>query len=182
MTCGREGRSVDERAVHGGDGKFLRRVDTAERDAEAAQLRSQGMSYRKIAAQLGIDLHTAHDAVQRALASIVAEPAAAALAFELERLDDELVRLNELYRRVEEVLNREHITVSQGHVVEHDGIPVPDDDWILRAAEQLRRIDESRRKNGESRRKLLGLDSPTKMAVSGGLTYEVVGVDTEALR
>ena len=173
---------MDEQTVRGGDGKFTRGVDTAERDAEAARLRSQGMPYRKIAAELGIDVHTAHDAVQRALASIVAEPAAAALHFELERLDDELIRLNELYERVLEVLNREHVTVSQGHVVEHDGVPVPDDDWILRAAEQLRRIDESRRKNGESRRKLLGLDSPVKTQISGGLTYEVVGVDTEALR
>ena len=31
-------------------------------------------------------------------------------------------------------------------------------------------------------RKLLGLDQPVKTQVSGGVTYEVVGIDPEALR
>jgi hypothetical protein len=169
-------------ATRGARGRFDRSLTTAERDAEAARLRARGLSYRQIATELDVDVANAHRAVKRALAEIVAEPAADVVAFELERLDGELVRLDALYARVEEVLAREHVTVSQGHVVEHDGIAVPDDDWILRAVDRLVRIDESRRRNGESRRKLLGLDSPVKTQISGGLTYEVVGVDTAALR
>jgi DNA-binding CsgD family transcriptional regulator len=166
-----------------GNGQFVRTVETAERDARAARLRSEGKSYRAIAAELGVDVHTAHTAVQQAMAEIVAEPAAAAIAFELERLDAELVRLDDLYGKVVAVLEREHVTVSQGRVVTtDDGSTVPDDDWILKAVDRLVKIDESRRRNGESRRRLLGLDQPAKMAVSGGLTYEVVGIDTEALR
>jgi uncharacterized protein YerC len=169
--------------TRGGGGQFVRTVETAEQDAEAARLRSRGMTYRQIAAQLGVDVSTAHRAVQRALAEIVAEPAADAVAFELQRLDEELQRLDDLYARVIEVLEREHVTVSQGRVVTmDDGSPVPDDDWILRAVDRLVKIDDSRRKNGESRRKLLGLDSPLKTQLSGGLTYEIVGIDAEALR
>ncbi|MDH6116894.1 uncharacterized protein YerC [Kitasatospora sp. GAS204A] len=169
-------------ATRGGDGRFDRNVATAEQDAEAARLRSRGLTYRQIATELGVDVATAHRAVKRALDAVVAEPAADALSFELQRLDEELVRLDDLYGRVVEVLEREHVTVSQGRVVEHDGLAVPDDDWILRAVDRLVKIDESRRRNGESRRKLLGLDSPVKTQISGGLTYEVVGVDPEALR
>jgi hypothetical protein len=50
-----------------------------------------------------------------------------------------------------------------------------DDGPVLSAIDRLVRISESRRK-------LLGLDQPAKMNVSGGLTYEVVGIDPEALR
>lgn len=168
--------------ARGGDGKFIRDLATAERDAEAAQLRSTGMPYRKIAAQLGINVHTAHDAVKRAMAEVVQEDGAEALAFELRRLDEELERLDDLYGKVMAVLEREHVTVSQGRVVTmDDGATVPDDDWILKAVDRLVRIDESRRRNGESRRRLLGLDQPVKTQISGGLTYEVVGVDPEAL-
>jgi len=169
--------------ARGGNGQYIRDLATAERDAEAARLRSLGHTYRDIAGILDIDVHTAHDAVKRAMNAVVAEDGANALAFELRRLDEELVRLDDLYAKVMEVLEREHVTVSQGRVVTmDDGATVPDDDWILKAVDRLVRIDESRRRNGESRRRLLGLDQPVKTQLSGGLTYEVVGVDTEALR
>jgi hypothetical protein len=161
-----EQRQAD--ATHGGDGKYTRTTDTAERDAEAARLRSRGLSYRQIAAQLGMDVGNAHRAVQRAMAAIVAEPAADAIAFELDRLD-------QLYRAALAVLEARHITVSNGRVVELDGVPLPDDGPVLQAIDRLVRISESRRK-------LLGLDQPVKAQVSGGLTYEVVGVDMEQLR
>jgi hypothetical protein len=106
--------------------------------------------------------------VQRALSEIVAEPAAAAVAFELERLDH-------LYQAALAVLEAQHITVSNGRVIELDGVPLPDDGPVLQAIDRLVRISESRRK-------LLGLDQPVKAQVSGGLTYEVVGVDMEQLR
>jgi hypothetical protein len=169
--------------ARGPDGKWILTEEGVERDAAAARLRSKGKSYRQIGKELGCDVATAHLAVKRAIAAVVAEPAEAAIAFELERLDAELQRLDDLYRKVMDVLEREHVTVSQGRVVTmDDGATVPDDDWILKAVDRLVKIDESRRRNGESRRKLLGLDQPAKMNVSGGLTYEVVGIDPEALR
>jgi hypothetical protein len=154
--------------VRGGDGKWVRTIETAEREAKAAQLRSRGMSYRQIAAELGVDTHTAHNDVQSALAAIVAEPAAAAQALELERLDA-------MYARALQVMEAHHVTVSNGRVVTLDDSPLPDDGPVLAAINTLVRISESRRK-------LLGLDSPVKTQISGGLTYEVVGVDTAALR
>lgn len=172
---------MDEHAGRSGKGKFIRTVESAERDAKAARMRSQGMSYPDIAAELGIDKGNAHRAVQRAMAEIVAEDGAAAVAFELRRLDEELVRLNDLYKLVMDVLEREHVTVSEGRVVTVDGAPLPDDDMILKAADRLIRIDQSRRSNGESRRKLLGLDQPTQTTVTGGLTYEIVGIAPEDL-
>lgn len=165
-----------------GNGQFTRDPETVVRDAEAARLRSRGLSYRQIAAQLDMHPSSAYEAVKRAMADIIAEPAADAIAFELDRLDAELVRLDDLYRKVEEVLGREHVTVSQGKLVTmDDGDTVPDDDWILKAVDRLVKIDESRRRNGESRRRLLGLDQPAKTQVSGGLTYEIVGVDPAQL-
>jgi hypothetical protein len=161
-----------------GAGKYVRSLETAERDAEAARLRSKGMKYRDIAAELGIDVHSAHNAVKRAMTAAVVEDGAEALAFELRRLDEELERLDDLYGRVMEVLEREHVTVSQGHVVYMDGGgAVPDDEWILKAVDRLVKIDESRRRNGESRRRLLGLDQPAKTQLSGDLTYQIVGID-----
>ncbi|MFE2911257.1 hypothetical protein [Kitasatospora indigofera] len=168
--------------ARGTNGKWTRTLEGIERDAEAARLRAEGKSYRQIAAKLGCDVHTAHDAVTRAIATVVAEPAEAALHFELDRLDAELVRLGKLYSKVMAVLEREHVTVSQGRVVTmDDGATVPDDDWILKAVDRLVKIDESRRRNGESRRRLLGLDQPAKTQVTGGLTYEIVGISSDEL-
>jgi DNA-binding CsgD family transcriptional regulator len=154
--------------ARGGGGLYTRSVETAEQDAEAARLRGRGLSYRQIGAQLNIDPSTAYRAVKRALAEIVAEPAADAVAFELERLDT-------LYARALEVMERHHVAVSNGRVVALDGEPLQDDGPVLAAITALVRISESRRK-------LLGLDSPTKTAISGGLTYEIVGITPEALR
>lgn len=173
---------ADRTSVRGHHGQFARDPATVATDAEAAAHRARGLSYREIAAEMDMSVSSVHDAVKRALAEVITEPAEEALAFELERLDAELVRLDDLYRKVEEVLGREHVTVSQGKVVTMEGgETVPDDDWILKAVDRLVKIDESRRRNGESRRRLLGLDQPAKTQVSGGLTYEIVGVDPAQL-
>jgi hypothetical protein len=167
----------------GGNGKWTRGLATAQRDAEAARLRSEGNSYRAIAQALGVDVHTAHDAVRRAMQAVVAPAGEIAIAHELGLLDEELLRLDDLYAKVVQVLEREHVTVSQGRVVYgEDGAAVPDDDWILKAVDRLVRIDDARRRNSESRRRLLGLDQPVKTQISGGLTYEVIGIDPEALK
>jgi len=153
--------------ARGGDGKYARTLTGAERDAEAARLRSRGYSYREIGEALGCDKGTAHHAVQRALKEVVVEAAADAVQFELDRLDH-------MHKVALAVLERHHVTVSNGKVIELNGQPLQDDGPVLAAISALVRISESRRK-------LLGLDQPAKQQISGGLTYEVVGVDPAQL-
>jgi hypothetical protein len=154
--------------ARGGDGKFTRSLDTAERDAEAARMRSRGHTYQQIADQLGFsNKGTAYAAVHRAMAEVVAEPAAEAVQFELDRLD-------QMHQAALKVLEGHHVTVSNGKVVTLDDVPLQDDGPVLAAIDRLVRISESRRK-------LLGLDSPVKTQISGGLTYEVVGIDPAQL-
>lgn len=166
----------------GGNGAFLATIETAERQARAAQLRSRGWHYRKIADELGINVHQAHDDVKNAMRAIVEKPAKDVLAYELARLDSELDRLNALEETVQRVLERKHFTVSNGKIIYLGDEPLEDDAPVLAAVDRLIRIEESRRKNGESRRRLLGLDEPVKTQVTGGVTYEIVGVDLGKLR
>ncbi|MFI9200172.1 hypothetical protein [Streptomyces sp. NPDC053048] len=154
--------------ARGGDGKWIYTPEAARRDAEAAELRAKGWHYRRIAEHLGIDVHTAHQAVQRALKAIVQEPAEEVRTLELERLD-------RLYERAVEVLERRHVTVSQGKIIYEGGEPLADDGPVLQAIDRLLRIQERRAK-------LLGLDAATKTQVSGGVRYEIVGVDMDQLK
>lgn len=153
--------------TRGADGKFTRDAETAERDAEAARLRSRGWSYRRIAAELDLSVSNAHAAVQRALRAIVEEPAQDVRTLELERLDG-------MYDAVMKVLEAKHFTVSQGRLIKIDDEPLEDDGPVLAAVDRLLRIQERRAK-------LLGLDAPTKAEVGGKLTYEIVNVDLDAL-
>lgn len=167
---------TDQQRVRGGDGRYLRTLEGAERQARAAELRSQGLSYRKIAATMAdegsagalYNVKTAFEDVRTAMAAVVQESAEAAVQFELDRLDL-------LHRKAMEVLKRHHIAVSNGRVVVVGGEPLQDDGPVLAAIDRVVKISESRRR-------LLGLDQPAKTQVSGGLTYEVVGIDPETLR
>jgi hypothetical protein len=141
----------------GKNGKFTRSVDTAARDAEAAHLRSRGLSYRQIAEQVGYqDDSGAYRAVQRALVATVTEPAEEVRALALAQLD-------QLALAALGVLERQHVTVSQGRIVrEEDGTPILDDAPVLAAIDRLVKIQERRAK-------LLGLDAPAR--------HEVVSLD-----
>lgn len=172
-----------------GRGKYTRTLEGAEKDAAAADLRSKGYTYQRIADELGYsDKKNAWTSVQRCLKAVIEEPTKEVLALELGRLDAELERLNGLEDSVRAVLERKHITVSNGRIIKlpnpdtGDEEPLEDDGPVLQAVDRLLRIEESRRKNGESRRKLLGLDAPAKTQVSGGVTFEIVGVDLDQLR
>lgn len=64
------------------------KIRDAERQAQALELKKQGLNYDQIAAKVGYKFRAgAHAAVQAALKSIVAEPAEDVLKLELERLD-----------------------------------------------------------------------------------------------
>ncbi|WP_327246560.1 hypothetical protein [Streptomyces sp. NBC_01320] len=135
---------------HDGKGRFVRTLTTAERDAEAARLRSSGWTYPRIAAELGFNHKAdAYNAVKRVLDATVREAGDDLRALELDRLDD-------MYAAAMEVLEREHVTVSNGRVVSlDDGTPLPDDGPVLQAIDRLLRIQERRAR-------LLGLDAPVK--------------------
>lgn len=175
----------------GGDGRFTRTPETAERDAQAARLRARGMSYPRIAAELGYADHTgAWHAVQRALRATVAEPAAEVRQLELDRLD-------QLWEAALAVLERRHVYVQGGKVVtqiteyvrdddgnillDEDGNPraesveeLVDDGPTLKAVETLLKIQARRAA-------LQGLDAPVKADIGGKLSYEIVGVDSAEL-
>jgi hypothetical protein len=165
---------TEETPGRGKSGRFERTIETAERDAEAARLKSRCLGYREIAEQLGFaNEGSAYKAVQRALKAIVQEPAEEVKQLELERLD-------RMYHEVLAVLERQHVTVSNGRVVtrqagyevDADGEPlrdgddklvpkyeeVLDDGPVLQAVDRLLRIQERRAR-------YLGLDVATRVSV-----------------
>ena len=66
---------------------YVRTEDQAITDTETLRLRSQGLTYQKVADALGIDKSTAYRRCQRALAAIPAEAVEEYRKLEGERLD-----------------------------------------------------------------------------------------------
>jgi hypothetical protein len=160
-------------ARHQTTGRYVRTPQTAERDAEAARLKGLGWTLTMIAAELGYGHRSSvAEAIDRAYRDI-AEPARAGR-------DKRARQLDMLWEYAQEILDREHITVSNGKVITlpdpetGEEKPLRDDGPALQAITEMRRINESYRK-------LEGDDRPAKMEVSGGVKYEVVGVDPEDL-
>lgn len=161
-----------------GHGQYIRTTDTAERDADAARLRTKGYTYQQIGDQLGMTKAAAHKACQRALSDIVREPAEDLLKVELDRLDAQLVRLNDLEKAARKVLEARHITVNNGKVIYHPGTeqPMEDDGPVLQAIDRLVKIEAARNQNSERRAKLLGLDAAVKVDTT---VHEVTQQDLE---
>jgi hypothetical protein len=182
--------------ARGNTGRYVKTTAARERAQRAIALRNDGLTYKEIAEELGYsDKKNAWRAIQRLLDHL-ARPAAEhlinteheRLLLELERLDDEEERLDELIKPVTAVMQAQHVVVSNGRVVELEGQPIPDDAPVLQAVDRLTRlsaerraISEQRRRISESLRKLHGADAAQKLDVSGGLKYEVVGVDAADL-
>lgn len=132
-----------------GKGRFVRDLTTAQRDAEAARLRSAGHSYQHIADVLEYaDRGSAHHGVQRVLKETVQEAGDELRALELSRLDA-------MYVAAMGVLENRHVTVSNGKVVTLHDQPIEDDAPVLAAIDRLLKIQERRAR-------LLGLDAPVK--------------------
>jgi hypothetical protein len=167
MTTPTPGRTNPPR---GGNGKFTKNPDTAERDADACRLRRDGCTYDHIAAELGYaDRGDAYKGVQRALVAIVQEAAEEVRAVELDRLDM-------LWRAGLKVLRAKHVTVSNGKVIylrddQGNETPLLDDAPVLNAIDRLLRIMERRAK-------LLGLDAPKRIEV---LTMDVIDAEIARL-
>lgn len=152
-----------------GRGHYVRTPETAKRDAQAADLRAEGLSFQAIADQLGYaDKTSARLAVRRALRDIVQGPAEKLLNLHMERLET-------LYEQALEVMEADHVVVSHGKIVKaDDGTPLVD------SGPKLAAIREARA-SLESFRKLTGLDAEKKINLSGGVKYEVVGIDPDDL-
>jgi hypothetical protein len=173
----------DQDSRSSGNGEYVRTVETAERDAAAARLRSRGRTYAQIAEELGLSgKQVAFDCVQRAIKAIVKEPATEALAIELERLDLDLIRLEELETEARTVMRRNHLTVSHGKVISTANPdtgkeePLLDDGPVLQAIDRLVRIEEARGRNSDRRARLLGLNAPTRV---DAIVHEVTQQDLE---
>jgi hypothetical protein len=152
-----------------GKGRFVRSVDSAERDREAARMRTQGHPYREIADTLGYaDEAGAHRAVAKILKETVQEAADELRKVEVERLDA-------LLQVAWDVMMREHVAVSGGKVVtvaddEGNEVPLRDDGPTLAALDRVIKI-------ADRRAALLGLDAPQKIQSGGTVRYEISGVD-----
>jgi predicted transcriptional regulator len=66
---------------------FIKTEADALNDREALRLRSQGLSYREIADELGVDTSTAYRRTQRALSAVPVEDVESYRLLELDRLD-----------------------------------------------------------------------------------------------
>ncbi|MCM1943147.1 hypothetical protein NC239_33590 [Streptomyces sp. G3] len=149
------------------NGRFQANPGTDARAAHAAQLRADNptMTYQQIADAVGYsNKGDCWRAVQRCRKAVLREAGADLIASEAQLLDD-------LFVSAMEILERDHVMVSHGRVITgEDGRPLLDDGPRLAALRELRAIRESYRK-------LHGVDQPAKVEHSGGVTFEIVGVD-----
>jgi hypothetical protein len=160
-----------------GRGRFTRSIKTVRRDAAAVDYLADhpGTTYQNLADLFGYyDRAEARRGVDRAKAD-VARPAVTKL------IADESQELDALYTEAVAILQRHHVTVSHGRIVmwrnpdTGQEEPLADDGPKLAAIQVALRVRESYRR-------LHGLDSETKVNLSGSVRYEVVGVDPDDLK
>lgn len=160
-----------DRQARNGNGHYQGDIYADEKAAAAARYYADhpGITYQQLADATGYsNKGDAWRAVQRARKAALQQAGAELIATEAAQLDD-------LFVAAMEILERDHVMVSHGRVVTDDtGIPLLDDGPKLAALREMRQIRESYRK-------LLGVDQPNKVEHSGGVTFEIVGVDPQDL-
>jgi hypothetical protein len=158
--------------LRNGKGRFTRSIDTARRDAAAADYLAEhsGTSYRELAERFGYyDRGTAWRAIQALKAEIIRPAVTRLIQTESEQLDS-------LYVMALEIIERNHVIVSHGKVITMkdpetgEERPLQDDGPRLQAIQTALRIRDQYQN-------LHGLKQPAKTEVSGGVTYQVIGVD-----
>ncbi|RSS92460.1 hypothetical protein EF919_18170 [Streptomyces sp. WAC02707] len=153
-----------------GNGKYLRSMDNVRRDAEAAAYWAEHRcTYQEIADRFGYyDRSQAWRGIQSAKRD-VALPAVTKLR------QTEAEQLDALYLMALEIIERNHVVVSHGRVVcGDDGQPLQDDGPRLQAIQTALRIRDQYQA-------LHGLKQPAKVEHSGGVKFEIVGVDPQDL-
>ena len=130
---------------HGPNGRFIKTLEGAAKDAEAARMRTERKSFQQIADALGYaDPSGARRAVERALKAVPAEAVEDLRAHQAQLLD-----LAE--RRLIEVLAKNKPTINMGKRYDD----VDDDAQVIQAANTLVRIEERRAR-------LFNMDTPAK--------------------
>ena len=153
-----------------GKNRFVRSMDNVRRDAEAAAYWAEHRcTYQEIADRFGYyDRSQAWRGIQSAKRD-VALPAVTKLR------QTEAEQLDALYLMALEIIERNHVVVSHGRVVcGDDGQPLQDDGPRLQAIQTALRIRDQYQA-------LHGLKQPAKVEHSGGVTFEIVGVDPQDL-
>jgi hypothetical protein len=134
---------------HGGNGRAVCDPSLIIRDQRAWQLRVAHVTYKQIAAELGVSIQTAFRAVENHARRIPNEE-------EIQQKKLMLAEIDELSRAALAVMLRKHVLVSTGEkVVYHEGEPLIDDGPVLQAIDRLMRLQERKAR-------LMGLDAPTK--------------------
>ncbi|MFI6530504.1 hypothetical protein [Streptomyces uncialis] len=147
---------------------------TAERDARAAELLAQRLTYQQIADELGYSSKgDAWRAVHRARADVARPAVTKLIQAESEELDD-------LYAMALEVIEANHVVVSHGKVVTMKDPETGEEKPLKDSGPKLQAIQTALRVR-ESYRKLHGLDAEQKVSLSGSVRYEVIGVDAADL-
>lgn len=153
-------------------GNYTPTQTAADKAATATRLKADNprLTYQQIADQVGYaNKGDAWRAIDRCRKAVLQSAGAELIASEAALLDDQFVAAME-------VLDRDHVVVSHGKVITMADPdtqvekPLLDDGPKLAALREMRAIRESYRK-------LLGIDQPTQVAVTGNVKYEVVGID-----
>ncbi|MER5750633.1 hypothetical protein [Streptomyces sp. NPDC002088] len=164
----------------GGNGRYLASIETAERNAQAARLRSEGYSNTEIAEMVPgfSNAKAVSEAISTIIRATIREPGEELIQMELQRLDAQLVRLNGLEAKARKVLEARHITVNNGRVILHPDTnkPMEDDAPVLQAIDRLVKIEDARNRNSERRAKLTGIEAAVKVDTT---VHEVSQQDLE---
>src|SRR5262249_3101031 len=140
---------------------------------------SQGQSYRQIARALSYKTHTAAmGAVDRGLKAARRLDAEAREAAQL-RLSGIRQTAAEMEAEARAVLSRTTLATNNQAVITWDGVPLEDSAPKLAAIDRVLTASRMTLAADEREAKLLGLDAETKVSLSGGVTYEIVGIDPD---
>ncbi len=141
------------------------KIENAERDVLIMDLRRRGRTLQTIADEVGLSRQRVHQIIKERLAEIPVESVQHYRSHALEVLDNLLEKANA-------VLEAQHLKFHEGVAITHNGEVVTDNGPVLAACATILRIEERRAK-------LLGLDSPIKTEVSGGVafTYKFEGAE-----
>jgi hypothetical protein len=159
-----------------GRNRFVRSMDTVRRDAAAAEYWAEHRcTYQEIADRFGYyDRSEAWRGIQKAKQD-VALPAVTKLR------QTEAEQLDALYVLAMEIIERDHVTVSHGKVITMVDPETGEEKPLLDDGPRLQAIQTALRIRDQYQT-LHGLKRPAKVEHSGGVKYEVVGVDPEDLK
>lgn len=158
-------------------GKPVADMKMVERDLKIVALKREGLSFQQIANQVGISKSGVILGFQRVKKRVEAKTDESYAEYR----EEQLARVATMREVVADIIAARHVTISNGHVIsemtgrDDDGKPVYGDPYedhgpVMAAVDRMVKLDEHEAK-------LLGLFAKTEVDVSGGVTYQLVGVD-----